>query len=37
MGSACLLETGAEITDSVADASKDVVQFVSILGKARDW
>lgn len=25
MGSACLLEAGAEITDSIADASKDVV------------
>lgn len=36
MGSACLLEAGAEITDSVADASKDVVQFVSVLDKAGD-
>lgn len=34
MGSVCLLETEAEITDSVADGSKDVVQFVSILDKA---
>jgi len=37
MGSACLLETSAEIIDSVADASKYVVWFLSILDKAGDW